>query len=313
MANISEKTAKAGRTPFSTYFRRKWQLYVMLLLPAFVVLLFNYVPLAGLSIAFQNYNPGSGGLFGGEFVGLKWFRTAMALPDFPNIVRNTVVMAVGKIVLGQIFAIIFALLLNEVGNPVYKRTVQTITYFPHFLSWAIIGGIFTDMLSSSGIINQFLGTFGVQPIFFLGSNQWFQPTMIILEVWKEFGWGAIVYLAAMTGINPELYESAAMDGAGRIKGIWHVTLPGIASVIVMLSVLNIGGILNAGFEQILIMYNPAVYQTGDILDTFIYRQGLLDAQYSLSTAIGLFKSVISLALTLTANYLACRYTDYRIF
>ena len=313
MASTTKNTGAATKTPFSTYFRRKWQLYFMLLLPAVEVLIFNYIPLAGLSIAFQNYNPGAGGLFGSEFVGLKWFHTAFNMPDFPSIFRNTLTMAVGKIILGQIAAIIFALLLNEVGNPFYKRTVQTITYFPHFLSWAIIGGIFTDMLSSSGVVNQLLGLFYVSPIFFLGSNQWFQPTMIVLEIWKEFGWGAIVYLAAMTNINPELYESAAIDGAGRLRGILYVTIPGISSVIVMLSVLNIGSILNAGFEQILMMYNPAVYQTGDILDTFIYRQGLLDAQYSLSTAIGFFKSVISLILTLTANYLAVRFTDYRIF
>ncbi len=313
MASSARALTANGKLPFSQYFKRKWPLYLMLLLPMIEVFIFHYIPLAGVSIAFQDYNPGLGNLFGGEFVGLKWFKTALNMPDFSSIFRNTVVMAVGKLIFGQLAAILFALLLNEVGNPLYKRTIQTITYFPHFLSWAIIGGIFTDMLSSTGIINQFLGIFHINPIFFLGSNQYFQPTMIVLDIWKEFGWGAIVYLAAITNINPELYESAAMDGAGRLKGIWHVTLPGMASIIVMLSVLNIGSILNAGFEQILIMYNPAVYQTGDILDTFIYRQGLLDAQYSLSTAIGLFKSVISLILTLLANYFACKYTDYRIF
>lgn len=298
---------------FKGYFKRKWRLYALLVLPAVMIFIFQYIPLYGLVIAFQDYNPALGMFGGSEWVGLKWFETAWSMPDFPNILRNTLVIAVGKIVLVQLFAIVFAILLNEIRSPLYKRTIQTITYFPHFLSWVIIGGIFIDMLSMEGLINQFLGWFGVSPIFFLGSNQWFQPTMILLEVWKEFGWGAIIYLAGMTNISPELYEAASMDGAGRLRRIWHITLPGISAVIVMMCVLNIGNILNAGFDQILVMYNAAVYETGDVLDTFIYRQGLLDAQYSLSTAIGLFKSVIGLGLTLTANYLACRFTDYRVF
>ena len=296
----------------TTYIKQKWPLYAMLVIPVFFVILFNYVPLYGVVIAFKNYSPARG-FWGSEWVGLKWFETAVNMPDFKFILRNTFVIAVGKIVFGQFFSIIFALLLNEIKNKVYKKTVQTITYFPHFLSWVIIGGIFTDMLLTRGIINQFIGLFGIKPIFFLGSNQWFQPTVIILETWKEFGWGAIIYLAAMTNINPEIYEAAIMDGASLFRRIWNVTLPGISSIIVMLAVLSIGNILNAGFEQILVLYNPAVYQTGDILDTFIYRQGLLQAQYSLSTAIGLFKSIIALTLTLLANFLATKYTDYRIF
>lgn len=301
-----------GKTGFVTHFKRRWRLYAMLLLPAVLVFIFNYIPLYGLVIAFQDYNP-SKGFLGSDWVGLKWFKLALSMPDFKFIFRNTFVIAVGKIVFGQLFSILFALLLNEIASKAYKRTIQTITYFPHFLSWVIIGGIFTDMLMSKGIINQFLGLFGVHPIFFLGSNDWFQPTVVALETWKEFGWGAIVYLAAISNINPELYEAATMDGASRLRRVWHVTLPGISAIIVMLAVLNIGNVLNAGFDQILVLYNPAVYQTGDVLDTFIYRQGLLDAQYSLSTAIGLFKSLIGLTLTLSANYLACRFTNYRVF
>lgn len=296
----------------SRYFKQKWQLYAMFSIPAFFVILFNYVPLYGIVIAFQDYNPADG-FFGSNWVGFKWFEVAMNMPDFKFIFRNTLVIAVAKIICGQVFSIVFALLLNEVSNKYFKKTVQTITYFPHFLSWVIIGGLFTDMLLTKGIMNQFLGLFGVEPIFFLGSNSWFQPTVIALETWKEFGWGSIVYLAAITNINPEIYEAATIDGAGRFRRIWNVTLPGISTIIVMLAVLSIGNILNAGFEQILVLYNPAVYQTGDILDTFIYRQGLLDAQYSLSTAIGFFKSIIALTLTLLANFLATKYTDYRIF
>ena len=170
-----------------------------------------------------------------------------------------------------------------------------------------------DMLSTKGIINQAVQALGGKAIFFLGDNRYFRATMIVLETWKEFGWGAIMYLAAISNINPELYEAASIDGAGRLKQVWHITLPGIKGTILMLAVLALGGVLNAGFEQILVMYNPGVYATGDILDTFIYRQGLLDAQFSLSTAIGLFKSLIGLLLMLLTNFLAVKYSDYRVF
>lgn len=289
-----------------------WYLYAMLLPPLILVLIFSYVPLYGLIMAFQNFNPALG-FFGSEFVGFKWFETAFKMPDFGTIVQNTLILSIGKIVLGQLSAILFALLLNELRAKTYKRTIQTITYFPHFLSWVIIGGVFTDLLSTKGLLNQLMGLFGAQPVFFLGSNSHFQPTMILLETWKEFGYGAIMYLAAMTSINPELYEAATIDGAGRLRQTWHITMPGISVTIVMLAVLSLGNIMNGGFEQILVMYNPSVYQTGDIIDTFIYRQGLLDAQYSLSTAIGLFKSVIGMALMLTANALASKFANYKIF
>ena len=289
-----------------------WRLYLMLLFPAAFVLVFNYVPMYGIVMAFQDYNPGLG-IWKSPFVGLKWFRVFFTMPDSMNLIVNTVVIALGKIVLGQAVAIVFALLLNEISNRPYKKAVQTITYFPHFLSWVIIGTVFVDMLSMDGIINQAIKALGGTPVFFLGDNRYFRPVMILLETWKEFGWGAILYLAAISNINPELYEAATIDGAGRFKRVWHVTLPGMKGIILMQAVLALGGILNAGFEQILVMYNPAVYETGDILDTFIYRQGLLDAQFSLSTAIGLFKSVIGLVLMLVTNYLAVRFSDYRIF
>ncbi len=292
--------------------KRSLHLYAMLIPPLVLIIIFSYIPLYGLIMAFQDYNPALG-FFKSQFVGLKWFRMAMSMPDFKYIFSNTVVIALGKIICGQLSAILFALLLNEIRVIPYKRTIQTITYFPHFLSWVIIGGVFTDLLSMKGLINQLIGFLGVNPIFFLGSNDYFQITMVGLETWKEFGYTAIIYLAAMTNISQELYESSKMDGAGRLRQAWHITLPGIRVTIVMMAVLALGGILNAGFDQILVLYNPAVYQTGDILDTFIYRQGLLDAQYSLSTAIGLFKSVIGMVLILAANGLASKYANYRIF
>ena len=310
----SARPSESGFRKFirSFHFRRTWPNYVMLLIPAFFVILFSYVPLYGLIIAFEDYNPGKGFL-GSDWVGLKWFRMAMQRPDCPKIVRNTVVIALGKMIFTQLFAVLFALLINEVRNPLFKRTVQTVTYFPHFLSWVIIGGVFIDMLSTKGMINQAIKALGRRPIFFLGSNQWFQPVMVMLEVWKEFGYGAIIYLAAITSINPELYEAAKIDGASRVGQVWYVTIPGISVTIVMMATLALGGIMNAGFDQIFIMYNASVYETADILDTFIYRQGLVDSQYSLSTALGLFKSLIGATLLIVTNLFATKKFNYRIF
>lgn len=284
----------------------------MLLPPLLAVFIFRYIPLYGLIIAFQDYNPAMGFL-GSDWVGFKWFRTAMSLPDFWSIFRNTVTISMGKIVCGQAMAVLFALLLNEVQSKAFKRTVQTMTYFPHFLSWVIVGGVFVDILSNNGLINQLIRGLGGRSVFFLGNNAWFQPTMIMLSMWKEFGYGAIVYLAAMTSINDELYEAASLDGANRLRQTIHVTLPGISVTIVMMAVLSLGNILNAGFDQILVLYNAAVYQTGDILDTFIYRQGLIDAQYSMSTAMGLFKSLIGAVLMISSNAIASKRFNYRIF
>ncbi len=312
MASARPSESGFGKFIRSFHFRRTWPNYVMLLIPAFFVILFSYVPLYGLIIAFEDYNPGKGFL-GSDWVGLKWFRMAMQMPDFPKIVRNTVVIALGKMIFTQLFAVLFALLINEVRNPLFKRTVQTVTYFPHFLSWVIIGGVFIDMLSTKGMINQAIKALGGRPIFFLGSNQWFQPVMVMLEVWKEFGYGAIIYLAAITSINPELYEAAKIDGASRVGQVWYVTIPGISVTIVMMATLALGGIMNAGFDQIFIMYNASVYETADILDTFIYRQGLVDSQYSLSTALGLFKSLIGATLLIVTNLFATKKFNYRIF
>lgn len=296
----------------SFHFRSTWQNYLMLAVPAIMVFLFSYIPLFGLLMAFEDYNPAKG-FFGSSFVGLKWFRIAMDMPDFWKVVRNTLSISLGKIIFCQLFSIVFALLLNEVRCKWAKRLVQTVTYFPHFLSWVVMGSVFTELLGNRGMVNLLIRLLGGKSIFFLGNYRYFQGTMVALHVWKEFGWGAIVYLAAMTNINPELYEAATIDGANRLKQTWHVTLPGIRVTIVMMVVLALGTIMSAGSDQMLIMYNPAVYETGDIIDTFIYRQGLLESQYSMATTIGLFKSVIGATLMILANALATRYCDYRIF
>ena len=219
-----------------------------------------------------------------------------------------------KIILGLIVPISVAILLNEVRSNKFRRTVQTAIYLPYFLSWVVLGGVMIDILSpSSGIVNQALGFLGIKPIFFLGSNKWFQPTIVMTDIWKGFGFGTVVYLAAITGIDPSLYEAATMDGAGRFQKMWHVTLPGIRMIVVLMCVLSLGNVLNAGFDQILNLYSPQVYETGDIIDTFIYRIGLIDAQFGPATAMGLFKSAVSCLFISVSYHVAYKFFDYRIF
>ena len=228
--------------------------------------------------------------------------------------KNTIVIAFWKIVLGLLVPIVFALLLNEIRGRRFKKTVQTIVYLPYFLSWVVLGGIFIDMLSpSTGIVNQIIKAFGGKEIFFLGDNRYFKGTLIATDIWKNFGYGAIVYLAAILGIDSSLYEAAKIDGANRWQQTWHVTLPGMKMIIVLMLVLSLGNVLNAGFDQVFNLYNVSVYESGDILDTFVYRLGLLNAQYGPATAVGLFKSFVSTLFISVSYFLAYKFGDYRIF
>jgi putative aldouronate transport system permease protein len=293
-------------------FRRQLPLYLMLL-PGFVILgMFSYYPMYGISIAFKDYEP-LVGFADSPWVGLMHFQRLFGSADIWLILRNTVVIAVGKIILGQVSGIIFALMLNEVRWMIFKRTVQSVSYVLHFLSWMIFGAIIIDLLKINGLVNQVVAAAGLRPVLFLGEPLLFQPTAVLTEIWKNFGWSAIIYLAALTGIDPTLYEAAAVDGAGRWKRIMHITLPGITPTIVLLSCLSLGGVLNAGFEQIFVLYNPRVYETADILDTYVYRVGLLGFQYSFGTAVGLLKSGVSLVLIALSYYLADRLANYRVF
>ncbi|MFE5318234.1 ABC transporter permease [Paenibacillus sp. NPDC056579] len=293
---------------------RELPLHLMMLPGLVLIVLFSYVPMAGIIIAFQKFIPAKG-LFGDQrWVGLDNFRYVMNLPSFSQVLWNTLFISGLKLILGLIVPIIFAILLNELKNEVIKRSVQTTIYLPYFLSWVVLGGILIDILSpSSGIVNQLLGAFGINKIFFLGDNQWFPFTLVSSDIWKNFGYGTIVYLAAITGIDPGLYESATIDGANRWHKIWHITIPGMRMVIVLLTVLSLGQLLNAGFEQVFNLYSPQVYESGDILDTFVYRIGLLDAQYGVATAVGLFKSLVSLILISSSYFVAYRFAKYRIF
>ena len=294
--------------------RKELPLHLMLLPGLIMIILFSYVPMAGVMIAFQKFIPAKG-LFGDQkWVGFDNFEYVMSLPNFTQVLWNTLFISSLKLILGLIVPLVFAILLNELASNVIKRSVQTAIYLPYFLSWVVLGGILIDILSpSGGIVNQFLGWFGVSKIFFLGDNDWFPFTLIASDVWKNFGYGTIVYLAAITGIDPGLYEAATIDGANRWHKTWHITIPGIRMVIVLLSVLSLGQLLNAGFDQVFNLYSPQVYESGDILDTFVYRIGLLDAQYGVATAVGFFKSIISLTLISSSYFLAYRFAKYRIF
>lgn len=286
-----------------------------MLVPAVIlVVIYSYGPMVGVRMAFQHFVPARGFFGHQEWVGLQNFQTLFSMPNIWQIIRNTVLIALGKMIGGVVVPVTFALLLNEVSNIFTRRVFQTLVYLPNFLSWVILAGIFIDILSpTDGVVNILLSKVGIKPVFFLGNPHVFPPTMIVTDIWKGFGFGSIIYLAALTAIDPTLYESAVIDGAGRWQQTWHITLPGISSMIVLLSVLSLANILNGGFDQIYNMYSPVVYSTGDILDTFVYRLGIEQAQFSLSTAAGLFKSGVSLFFIIASYYLADRYAGYRVF
>lgn len=285
-----------------------------MLLPAVVLtIIFRYVPIAGLSIAFMDYQPVFG-FFDQRWVGWDNFEYVFNLPGFFNVLWNTLFIAVMKIIGNLVVPVVFALLLNEVRNRLFKQSVQTMLYLPHFLSWVALAGVLIDILSpSSGIVNNTLAALGIKPIFFLGNPETFPYTLVITDVWKEFGWGTIIYLASITTIDPTQYEAAIIDGAGRWKQTLHVTLPALAPVILLLMVLGIGNVLQAGFDQVYNLYSPQVYRTGDIIDTLVYRIGIVDVQFGPATAVGFFKSTVSFVLIVIGYKLANRWAGYKVF
>ncbi len=292
---------------------REFPLHLMLIPAVVLVAIYSYGSMAGVSIAFQKFNPAKG-LFGSPWIGFSNFQKLFAMPNIWQVIHNTVLISMAKMAGGVLVPVTFALLLNELRHIRRKRGIQTAVYLPNFLSWVILAGLFRDILSpSSGVINQLLGIAGIEPVFFLGNKGWFPATMVITDIWKTFGFGSVIYLAALTGIDPALYESAMIDGAGRWKQTLHITLPGILSTIVLMTVLSMANILNGGFDQIYNMYSPSVYATGDILDTFVFRLGIERAQFALSTAAGLFKSVVSFVFIVASYWLADRYAGYRVF
>ncbi|MBD2843702.1 sugar ABC transporter permease [Paenibacillus sp. IB182496] len=288
---------------WSDYKRNKY-LYA-LLLPILVWYgIFAYGPLYGIQLAFKDFQIMQG-IAGSPWVGLKHFHYLFtASPDFLQILGNTITISFYHIVFGFPAPIVLALLLNEIRHNGFKRVTQTISYLPHFLSWVILAGILTVMLSpSTGIVNEGLRLLGLDPIFFLGDPDYFRFTLVVSNIWKEIGWGTIIYLAALSAIDPHLYEAAVMDGANKWRQVLHITLPQLMPAITILLILRMGNVLDAGFDQILNLYNPSVYSVADTIDTYVYRAGLLQMQFSLTTAVGLFKNVVALLLVLFTNFI----------
>jgi len=294
-------------------YRIPWTLHLMVLPAVALVFVFSYLPMSGIVLAFQDYKAALG-ITGSPWVGLKHFRYMFENDYFVKITWNTLLFAGSKIVLNLIFPFLFALLLNEVRHMGYKRSIQTFVYLPHFLSWVTLAGILIDLLAQTGIVNQFLNyLFGIKPIFFLGDGTWFRLTIIFSDVWKEFGFNTIIFLAALSGINPSLYEAAEVDGAGRLRQTLSITIPSLVPILIVVATLALGNVLNANFDQVFNLYSPMIYQQGDIIDTFVYREGLLSGQFSFATAVSLFKSMISLVLIIVSYTLANRFAGYRIF
>jgi putative aldouronate transport system permease protein len=290
----------------------------LMLLPAVVLLIvYNYVPMAGIVMAFQRFDIflGIRAFWESEWVGFQNYRDLIRMGDPIEVVVNTMNIAVWKIIFGTIVPLFVALLLNELRSSGVRRIVQTVIYLPHFLSWVILGGIFRSMFSIDGLVNQFTGVLGFESISFLQSNSWFVPVLILTETWKQFGFGTIIYLAAIIGLDPGLYESAIIDGANRVQQARYITIPGIASTVILLLVIRLRGILRAGFDQVFNLYNPQVYETGDIISTFVYRMGFESTTplYDYATAIGLFQSAVSMILIVVSYWLASEFANYRIF
>lgn len=292
--------------------KREIPFHLMLLLPMLFLAVFSFAPLFGILMAFQDYIPAKG-ILQSRWVGLENFDFIFSLPSSRQIFANTIIISLGKLAAGIIVPVFFALLLNEIRVIAFKRTVQTIVYLPHFISWVVLANVVSSILGFDGPINSLIQSMGHDPILFLGSNVWFRPVIILSDCWKEFGYGSIIYLSALTSIDPGLYESASLDGASRLQKIFYITLPMLVPTIVLMMALNLGNILNAGFDQIFNLYNPLVYETGDIIDTYVYRIGLIDMQYSLATAVGLIKSVIGFVLIMSSNLVSRKLVSRSIF
>ena len=296
--------------------RRWWDnryLFVLMAPGILYFFVFKYLPIYGLVIAFKEYNFFDG-IKGSPWVGLTVYKELFATPSFWEVFGNTVIIGVLQFVFGFPAPIVFALLLNEVVNPRAKKAFQTISYLPHFVSWVILGGLFLQFLSPSvGPINAAIKAAGGKPIYFLADPDWFRTVLVVTQIWKSIGWGSIIYLAALSSIDPELYEAAALDGAGRWARMRYITLPSLYPVITIMLILAAGQMVNDNFDQVFNLYNPAVYGVGDVMSTYMYRRGLENMEYSMATAVGLFKNTISFAIVILANKMAKRINDYGIW
>jgi len=292
--------------------KKEWPLHLLLIPGVILTFIFSYLPMYGLVMAFQDFNPGLG-FMRSQWVGWDNFRLVFTQPQFLRTIYNTLFISIFKISIGVFCSVTFSLMLNEVRNPFFKRITQTIVYIPNFISWIILAGIMYSIMASDGLMNKMIGFFGISPVQFLSNMNVFPWTIIGSDVWKTFGFGTVVYLAAITSIDPELYESAVIDGAGKWRQVIHITLPLLAPIIVLMTVLALGNVLNAGFDQVYNLYSPVVYNTGDIIDTYVYRLGLQNGKFSIGTAVGLFKSVVSMFMISGSLYIAYKVANYRVF
>ena len=290
------------------HFRAEWQIYVMLAPMIIWFLMFLYKPMYGLQIAFKDYSVFRG-IAASPWVGIEHFDTLFANSQFLRAIKNTVIISALSLVFGFPVPILLALMFNEILNAVYKRTAQTIVYLPHFISTVIIAGIVITAFSpSAGIVNTFLGWFDIDSIYFLTKPEWFRPIFIGSGIWQEAGFSSIVFLAAIAGVNPSLYESAVVDGASRWQMMWKITIPSIMPTIIIMLIIRIGNLMEVSFELIILLYQPATYQTADVINTFIYRQGLQSGQYDLAAAAGFFNAVVAFILVIAANSISKRYS-----
>lgn len=280
---------------------------ILLSLPMFLYyLIFSYIPMSGVVIAFQNFTI-KNGLFNSQWVGFEWFQQFFSSMFFPRLIRNTILISFFSLLFGTPVSIIFALMLNELRNGLFKRFVQSVSYFPYFISTVVVVGILINFLNPvDGIINTLIKSTGKPAVEFMTDPAWFRFVYIASGIWQGFGWGAVLYIGAISSIDPQLYEAARIDGAGRYGQLWHITLPGIRPVFITLMLLSMGNILNVGFEKIILMYSPSTYETADVISSYVYRSGIADARYSYATAVGLFNSVVNTAFILISNWVSKR-------
>lgn len=303
---------------FGRYFKQNYDMYLLLIPTLVFVTIFNIIPLYGITLAFKDYNMFAGdtpwkSIRASEWVGFKHFIDVFTRTDFKNALANTLIISAYKILFIFPLPIIFAIFLNEVKSQKYQKGLQLIVYLPHFLSWAVVAGIFVSLLSSTGAVNLLRESLGLEKIRYMMDNSAFRKVLIFSAAWKEVGWSSIIYFAAIAGLDQECYESAEIDGAGRFQKMWYITLPGLMPTIILMLILRVGSIMDAGFSQIFAMYNPTVYESADIIGTYVYRMGLGKMDFSVGTAVGLFNSVIGLILVLSSNWLAKETTGKSIW
>lgn len=301
---VTRKVRK-GRYSWRRAIRRDWQLYSLALLPLAFFVIFRYLPMIGNVIAFRRFRPG-GSIFGEYWVGLRYVKMFLSDPTFWDVFTNTLILGGLTLLVCFPLPIVLALLLNEVRTRYLKRFVQSVSYLPHFLSIVIVAGMILQMVSIDGVVNQIVNALGGEPTAFIQKPEWFRTIYVSSEAWQTVGWGTILYLAALTTIDQDLYEAARIDGANRWRQTWHVTLPGIRPTMMTLLILNIGTFMAVGFEKILLIYNPLIYETADVISTYVYRVGIVSGNLSYAAAIGLFESIIGLTLVLSANYISRR-------